>query len=264
MRTPASAGLLLAALAAGAIAADDAPPDGRAVMTLVDARPRGPDERLAARWRLIPKSGRERVRETRTYWRDRRGDDEGLHSQRLIIFDAPAPVKDTAFLVHSRAGAGGEDRRWVYLPALRKVRRIASGDRDKLFAGSDFSYEDLSERAVGEDEHRLLRREELDGVVHWVVESTPKGESGYERRVVYVHPERHTPSRIDFYARGDRLEKTLRIRWQQVDGIWAWRELEMDGVRRKHRTRIEVQSVEHDLGLTDDVFAESALRHGVP
>jgi hypothetical protein len=232
-------------------------------MTLVDTRPRGQDERLAARWRLIPKSGRERVRETRTYWRDRRGHDDGLHSERLIVFDAPAPVKDTAFLVHSRAGVAGDDLRWMYLPALRKVRRIASGDRDKLFAGSDFSYEDLSERAVDEDEHRLVGREELDGVAHWVVESTPKAESGYERRVIFVHPEHHTPTRIDFYARGDRLEKTLRIRWQQADAIWAWRELEMDNARRKHRTVIEVQSVEHDLGLGDDVFTESALRHGV-
>jgi len=238
--------------------------DGRAIMERVDARPRGSDQVLRATWRLIDEGGGERVRETRTFWRDHRGAEDDLHSKRLIVFDAPAPIRGTAFLVWSRRDPGDEDPRWIYLPALRKVRRVAAGDRGRSFVGTDFTYEDLTERAVEEDSHRLLRREELDGRPHYVVESRPRGESAYARRVQWVDAERWTVSRVELYDRPDRLEKVLAVRWQRVDGIWAWKRLEMRDLRRGHRTLVEVDEVRHDVGLDDSVFSEGSLRFGTP
>jgi hypothetical protein len=253
--------LLAGAVPAGA---DASVLDGRTVMERVDARPRGADEMLRASWRLIGRTGKERVRETRSYWKDQRAAGGGLHSKRLIVFDSPATIKDMAFLVVSHLDAEAEDLRWVYLPALRKVRRIAGGDRDKLFAGSDFSYEDLSERGVGEDDHVLLRTESREGARHHVVESRPRGSSPYRRRVQWVHADHHTISRVEFYDRHDRLVKVLEGRWREVDGIWFWDRLEMENRRRQHRTVVEVSEIRHDLGLGDEVFNENALRFGVP
>lgn len=268
MRGKAIALAALSALATGTgpVAAGTEPPtpDGRAVMERVDARPRGADQVMRATWRLIEDDGGERVRETRTYWRDHRGRDDDLHSKRLIVFDAPAPIRDTAFLVWSRRDPEAEDPRWIYLPALRKVRRIAGGDRGRSFVGTDFAYEDLAERAVEEDTHRRLRREALAGRPHHVVESRPRGESAYARRVQWVDAERWTVSRVEFYDERDRLEKVLTADWQEVEGIWAWRRLEMDSRRRGHRTVVEVDEVRHDQGLDDALFSESTLRLGVP
>jgi len=238
--------------------------DGRAIAERVDARPRGADQELRATWRLIDDNGGERVRETRTFWRDHRDEDGDLHSKRLIVFDAPAPIRGTAFLVWSQRDPDDEDPRWIYLPALRKVRRIAAGDRGRSFVGTDFAYEDLAERAVEEDTHRLLRREELQGRPHYVIESRPRGESSYERRLQWVDAQRWTVSKVEFYDRPDRLAKVLDVRWQQVDGIWAWKHLEMRDPRREHRTVVEVEEVRHDQGLDDSLFTESTLRFGIP
>jgi len=267
--------VLALVLAWGGAARADAPPDGseagvapeldgRAVMERVDARPRGEDEFLRASWRLVSGSGRERERETRSFWRDHRGEDDGLHSKRLIVFDAPAPVRDTAFLVFSKSDVTEDDSRWIYLPALRKVRRIAGGDRGKSFAGTDFSYDDLAERAVEEDRHRWLRTETREGARHYVVESVPRDDAPYARRVQYVHADRFTVTRVEYYDEHDRLQKVLEAEWQQVDGIWAWERLVMDNRERDHRTVVEVEEVRHGQGLPDDLFSESTLRFGVP
>lgn len=256
-----AAGLVL--LTAG-IASAQAAHEGREIMRGVDERPRGADEVLRSTWRLIDKRGNERVRKTRFYWMDQRAADQGLVSKRLIVFDAPATIKDTAFLVHSRSGALEDDLRWVYLPALRKVRRISGGDRDKLFAGSDFTYDDLAGRSLDEDEHTFLREETREHVLHLVVQSRPVGDSPYQKRVQWVNPVNHTVSRVEFYGPGERLDKVLEARWREQDGLWFWDHLVMDNLRRRHQTVVEVDEVRHDLDLTDDVFHESTLSRGAP
>lgn len=233
-------------------------------MARVDARPRGGDEMLRARWRLTDARGSERVRETRAWWKDSRSADDDLHSKRLILFDAPASIRGTGFLVHSRKDPAQEDLRWVYLPALRKVRRIAGRDRDKLFAGSDFTYEDLGERDLDEDDHVFLRTEPRDGIAHHVIESRPRGDSAWSRRVQWVDTEAWVITHAEFYDKAGRLAKLLDARWTEVDGIWFWEHLEMENIRRKHRTIVEVEEVAHDQDLADDLFLDNTLRLGVP
>ena len=207
--------LLLALLIALPAHAQPAPAEGRAVMARVQARPRGADEMLRATWRLIDKRGGERMRETRAWWKDARGTGGDLHSKRLILFDAPASIRGTSCLVPSRADPGQEDLRWVYLPAIRKVRRIAGQDRDKLFAGSDFTYEDLGDRDVDEDDHVLLRTEERDGRPHYVVESRPRGDSAWSRRVQWVDATNWVITHAEFHDKAGRLAKVLVASWRE-------------------------------------------------
>lgn len=260
-----AAGALLAslALAAPLAAQPDAAPSGRDIMTRVDERPRGRDQTMRAVWRIVSGSGDARVRATRVFWRDQRQLAKGLHSQRLIVFESPPDVKDTAFLTWSRLDPAADDDQWIYLPALRKVRRIAAGDQGSSFVGTDFLYFDLAERAVDEDEHTLLREEEIEGARHFVVESKPKnGGAPYSKRVLWVNADTLNVTRVDFHARSGELEKTLTVQWQQVQGIWSWKRLEMESRRRAQRTIVELDQIEYDTGLGDDVFSESALRRG--
>jgi outer membrane lipoprotein-sorting protein len=255
----------LALFGGAAGSAEESALDGRQVMERVDARPRGGDQRARATWRLFDKKGRERVRETRTYWRDHREQADGLRAKRLIVFDAPPEVRETGFLVWSHADPEVDDERWVYLPALRKVRRVAGRDRGKSFVGTDFNYDDLADRSVDEDEHRLLRTQQREGAFFYVVESKPRDSgSPYERRVQFVDGDRWLVTRVEYYDPGSRLRKTLDARWQQVDDVWAWERLEMRDEKTGHHTVVEVVDVQHGTGLPDDVFTETSLRLGVP
>jgi hypothetical protein len=255
----------LALLGAGEAPAEEPAIDGRQVMERVDGRARGGDQRARATWRLYDKRGRERVRETRTYWVDHREQDDGLRAKRLIVFDAPPEIRETGFLVWSHSDPEVDDERWVYLPALRKVRRVAGRDRAKSFVGTDFNYDDLADRSVDEDEHALLDVERSEEGVYYRVESRPRDEgSPYARRVQLVDGERWVVIRVDYYDRGDQPRKTLDARWQDVDGVFAWERLEMRDAKSGHRTVVEVTEVEHGTGLPADVFTETSLRLGVP
>ena len=259
-------GCALVAVALALIAAaPDEPLDGTAIMNAVEARPRGGDQTLRATWRIVRRAGRERVRKTTSYWLDCREEDSELHSKSLIFFDSPPDIKDTAFLAFSHRQADKNDVRWVYLPALRKVRRLSGSDRGKSFFGTEFSYEDLGTRDVSEDVHEFLGQTSIHGAVHYLVQSKPR-EDGYpySKRIQYVHAAEFTVSRIDYYdGRGD-LEKTLRAEWQLSDGVWLWKHLEMRNEQNGHQTTVEVTAVEHGSGLDDSVFTESSLRFGAP
>lgn len=239
--------------------------EGRRIMERVDRRPRGADQVLQATWRLVLPSGRERIRKTRSYWRDYREASQALRSKRLIVFDSPADLRDMAFLVWSYVNPDADDDRWIYLPSLRKVRRVAGRDRGKAFAGTEFNYEDLADREIDEDVHRLVRTAELEGAPVHVVESIARDtDSPYSKRVHFVDTDAYTLSRIEYYDRHGRLSKVLDIDWQLVDGIWLFRTLDMRNVRSGHRTIVQIDQIKHDVGLGDDAFTESGLRFGVP
>jgi hypothetical protein len=266
--------LLIAASPPVAYTADDvnpsigapaqAGPSGRETMLKVDARATARSFKASASWRLLDASGRERVRQTRVYQRDLRGDGGAYRSKWLLVFDSPAQIKDTALLVWSPIAADAEDDQWLYLPAFRKVRRIGGMDRGESFMGSDFAFEDLTERAVDEDAHAYLRSEEIEGAAHAVVVSTPRvSESPYAKRVHWVDLTNWTVRRIEFYAPDGRLKKTLAARWKQVDGIWTWARVEMATKRTGHRTIVEFDHVVHNSDLSDSIFTKSALRLGV-
>lgn len=235
--------------------------DGREIMLKVDARPRGGDQVLTATWRLTKEKGRERVRDTRSCWRDYRTEDGGIRSKRLIVFDSPADVRDMAFLVWSYVDPEADDARWIHLPALLKTRRVAGRDRGKSFAGTEFNYEDLADRGVDEEQHTLLRIELRDGHTVYVVDSRPRDkDSGYARRLQYVDASTWVVPRIEYFNRHDRLERELSIDWQLVNGIWDWARLDMQNVRTGSRTTVEAKHVQHGVGLGDENFSKHSMR----
>lgn len=255
---------ILASLVLALIAASQAQAiDANDLMRQVDARPRGADQGMVATWRLIRSGGSERVRALRTYWKDYRGGTNLTFSKRIAVFDSPPDLADTAFLVVSHVDVNRDDDRWIYLPALRKVRRIAGGDRGQSFFGTDFAYEDLAERTADEDRFVLIRSEVVNNVLHHVVEATPIDPAfPYSKRVLWVNPASKTTSRIVYYDRNGKENKVLVLDWQRVDGIWEWKRLEMQTLRTGHRTVVEVQEVHHELGLSDALFSTNALQLG--
>ena len=115
-----------------------------------------------------------------------------------MFFKAPADVKNTSFLNYSYDDDRDDDQ-WLYLPALKKVKRISGGSKEDYFMGSDFTYEDMEKRSPNKDSHKLLKTETLNGEVCYVIESTPKEEGQYSKRVAWVIKDKWIPLKIEFY-----------------------------------------------------------------
>lgn len=178
---------------------------GLAIATEAHQRDRGwSDLRASMRMTLRAAGGEESLRELRVSMLEVEGDGD----KSLILFDSPRDIAGTAFLSHTHALA--PDDQWLYLPALKRVKRIAASSKSGPFMGSEFAYEDLTSNEVEKYRYRLLREESLEDQPCFVLEERPAYEnSGYTRRVVWLDKARYQPLKVEFYDRKDTLLKTL-------------------------------------------------------
>ncbi len=250
-------GVLLSLLLPAVLSAAESP-DGKEIMTLVDERPDGDDRHSIMKMTLINKRGRKRVRElesfSRDYGRDRKG---------VMIFRAPADVRGTAFLSWDYDDPGREDDKWLYMPALRKVRRISGASKNEYFMGSDFTYDDMGDRSVDEDTHTLLGEEVVDDHTCWKVESIPiDSEDMYTRKIYWVDQQSYLVIRGEYYDKDGLLKRYRALAVGQQDGIWAVLSSEMDNVSRNHKTLMETSAIRYNTGLKDQLFKVSTIQRG--
>ena len=155
---------------------------------------------------LRNKRGQESTREVRLKVIEVEGDGD----RTLFVFDRPRDVKGTAFLVHAHKNE--PDDQWLYLPALKRVKRISSSNQSGSFMGSEFSYEDLSAVEVEKFVHRHLRDEPCGDLECVVLERTPKSEdSGYSRQLVWLDRDELRTMQVEFFDRREELLKTLVV-----------------------------------------------------
>ncbi|MHA1600927.1 MAG: outer membrane lipoprotein-sorting protein [Alphaproteobacteria bacterium] len=134
--------------------------------------------------------------------------DMGLGDKSLTIFDRPRDVAGTAFLSHTKITEA--DDQWLYLPALKRVKRISSANKSGPFMGSEFAYEDLLSQEVQKYTYRWLRDEACGELQCFVIERFPVYEnSGYTRQIVWIDTDEYRPMKVDFYDRKESLLKTL-------------------------------------------------------
>jgi outer membrane lipoprotein-sorting protein len=248
------------------LSAEEVPgePSGRDIAVKVDTREDGDDQISKSVFTLINEKGQKRLRETRRYWKDYEGKD-GLSSKTFIYFNSPPDVKDTTFLNWSQEDANAEDDQWIYLPALRKVRRIASGDKENSFMGTDLIFDDLGDREVDEDDHKLVRVDNENGTKFYVVEAIPKKKDYiYSRKLTWVDAQQWTVPKVEFYDRKGQLLKIMQTEWMQVDGIWTWKRAVVENKQTGHRTEIDISDVTMNKGLQESLFTEQSLRTGAP
>ncbi|MBU2647741.1 outer membrane lipoprotein-sorting protein [bacterium] len=236
---------------------------GLDIMKKVDQLEDGDDQSSRAVYTLINRRGQQRVRNTVRFWKDYNGR-EGFDSKMITFFESPPDVKGTAFLSWSYMDEDRDDDQWLFLPALRKVRRIAAGNKDDYFMGTDFTYDDMGDRKVEEDTHTLLKSEPCGTDECYVVESVPKRKRDmYSKKITWVDSKRWLIQKVDFYDRKGRFLKTLTMVWQEVKGIWTWKRGEMKNHLSQHSTVIDVQEVKVNTGLEDRVFIERTLKRGM-
>jgi hypothetical protein len=225
----------------------------------------GRDSKGKVTMTLTDRQGGTRTREFNMVRRDCDGDDGD--QKYFAFFQAPADVRKMVFMVHKHAAVDEEDDRWLYLPGLDLVKRIAAGDKRTSFVGSDFLYEDISGRSPLEDEHELLETTDSE----YILNNVPKrpDEVEFDHYVVHVDAKTFVPVKTEFFKKGDRLYRVIEV--EKVENIAAkenGREVVYPTVTRSvarnletgTRTVMAVSGVRYDLGLRDRIFSERYLR----
>lgn len=206
---------------------------------------------------LKNRNGDESRRSIRTRTLEVKGDgDEGL-----TIFDSPRDVKGTAFLSHTHALT--PDDQWLFLPALKRVKRIASANKSGPFMGSEFAYEDLTSQEVEKYTYKYLRDEKIDGRDAFVIERYPAYKhSGYTRQIAWVDKEMYQPLKLEYYDRKNALLKTTTFKdYKQYLGRY-WRAAEVFTINHQTQksTKLIWSNYRFKTGLTPRDFDRNSLK----
>jgi hypothetical protein len=248
--------LLICSLA-GAAWGDPALEAGLALAQAVYDAPAGDDFVSRASMTLTEKGREPRVREMYTLRVDRGGGERWS----LTRFTSPSDIAGVGLL--TKDYPGDENDQWLYLPALDRVRRVASSRKGGRFVGSDLFFEDLRDREVAMDSHRLLGEGKVGNLVCKILESVPVDPSNsvYSKRVSWIHPQSLVPLRVDFYmGRSKEPAKRLTVhRMRNIQGFWTVLDSTMQDLGSGHSTRITQSEVKYNQGIPDRLFTSQAL-----
>jgi hypothetical protein len=252
--------------AISALGADD--PAARAIMTRVDARDDGDNQTADMEMILIDKAGAERRRRISVFTKD-----DGEDTLRLMFFLEPADVRDTGFLTWDYDDPDRDDDQWLFLPALKKTKRIASNDKSNAFMGSDLNYADMTSRNLKDYDFSFYKKKEMaiDGHRCWIVEALPRSrdvidETGYKKALLFVRDDIDMVVRSISWERSGGTMKYMEIkRLEQIDGIWVATEMHVKRTLNKntiHRTVLRMNNVKFNQPLTLDFFTTRQLEKG--
>jgi hypothetical protein len=260
--------LTILGLSATARAAGPVPlPDGDEVARRIDARNDGLAAAEHVVMQLIDKDGGVRQREAMLFRRY-----FGKEKRLAVFFLSPATIKDTAFLTFDYDQAGRDDDQWLYLPAARRSRRIASSDRGDSFLGTDLSYDDVKREtkvSLYDYRRRTLRAEAVDGHPCIVVEATPVDERtarelGYGKVVFWADSDIWMVRKGEYWDTAGRPLKTVHMtEIRRDDGIWTPHRIEVENLQTGHRTVFVFDQVSYDpKDVPESLFSEQALHRG--
>jgi len=233
---------------------------GLEVMQNTYNRPSGDNMQGDLTMTLINSRGEERVREIKQFIKD-----YGDVAKKTMFFISPADVRNTSFMNWSYDEPSRSDDQWIYLPALKKVKRISSDSKGDYFMGSDFTYDDLGDRHPLDDTHRIVREEVVNGIPAYVVESVSKEKDYmYSRTVSWINKESWTGLKKEFYDEDGDLLKILTVEGQQVfDGVIIITRMNMKNVQKNQSTVMSFSNVIVNGGISDDNFTERIMRRGL-
>ncbi|MBF0287374.1 MAG: outer membrane lipoprotein-sorting protein [SAR324 cluster bacterium] len=241
------------------------------VMVKVDDRYTGDTAIQDMTMILIDRQERQRVRQTKGFTKE-----YGEDSKSISFFLSPADVKNTAFLSYEWDDADKEDDSWLYLPALRKVKRIASSDKSGSFMGTDFTYSDIEGVDIDDYDYKFIKESEMvDGHDTWVIESRPKKkikkdvikETGYLKSQLWIRKDIFMLVNGKFWVKKGKKIKYLTIpEIEKIDNIWTAKKMQMITTKKgkkEHSTVLQVNSIQYNKPLDDDMFTTQRMERGL-
>jgi outer membrane lipoprotein-sorting protein len=217
----------------------------------------GNDGKAVVNMTITDKRGKER---TRRFIMLRRDIEEGGEQKYYTYFLEPNDVRRTSFMVWKYTDK--DDSRWIYVPAVDLVRRISAKDKGSSFVGSDFSYEDVSGRPWTADNHTWLRDEDSAGKSCYVIESVPKEEDTFAKKISWIGKENMVPLREEYYdAKGGLLRVFTAEKVEEIDGYPTVTVRRMTNEQKKGHTVVAFTDIDYDLGIDEKIFTERYLKN---
>lgn len=243
-------------------------PTGREIVEHCNYKYPGDDQKSTLTIILRDKDGNEKKNVYKRFWKDYKGA-AGIVDKMVLLTQYPPDAEGAGFMRWAYAAASDKNAdQWVYLPVLKKIRRVSIRDPGDSFLGSDLTYADISGRDINEDRYKLLQVINRDGQEIFEVETTPvnMGNTLYSKTISWFSKTQTWDScvkrQVDFYDRKGAPLKRQLIKWQQVQNAWVWSEVAVSNVQTEHSSLFQVTDVRINVGLDDDVFTERALSQG--
>lgn len=219
------------------------------------------------RMTLIDKNKNTRVRELKTFAKNK-----GKDTHKLMFFLSPADVKDTGFLTYDYEDSQKDDDQWLYLPQLKKVKRIASSDKSSSFMGSDFSYSDMTSRNVQDYTYEIMKEPLVDGHKTWQLMVVPKNESvieetGYTKSIVFIRQDNFVVVQaLNYVKLGGKLKYMKVLGLEKIDNVWTATRIQMvtkKGRKTLHKTLLEFTDIKYNQDLDELFFSTRTLERGL-
>lgn len=203
---------------------------------------------------ITDRQGRTRKREFTILRKDvKDGGDQFYY----VYFHKPGDVRKLVFLVHKHVGK--DDDRWLYLPALDLVKRVAASDKRTSFVGSNFLYEDVSGRNPAEDIHTL--KEETGD--HWILDNIPRDPASVEFKhyLVWIDKKTYLVDRAEYYDARDKVYRRIEAREiKEIDGIPTVVRSQAEDLNSGGKTMLTFSNIKYNIGIGDSIFTERYLR----
>ncbi len=241
--------------------------NGREIMEKVNARDVGDSSSGEMEMILIDKKGKKRIRKLKTF-----GGKKGKDTLSLMFFISPADVKNTGFLTYDYKKSGKDDDQWLYLPALRKTKRIAAGDKSGSFMGSDLNYSDMTTPDLDLYDYTLMKETDVRGEKVWQIKAVPKSKdeaekSGYSKSVIFIRQDNYVMIRAVRWVHKKRRNKYIDVKkLEKIDGIWVSTETHVTtktGKKTLHKTILKENNIRFNQDeVNEDLFTIRRLEKG--
>ena len=185
--------------------------------------------------------------------------DENVGDKSLVLFDTPRDIEGTALLSHAKIL--DPDDQWLYLPALKRVKRISSSNKSGPFVGSEFAFEDFTAIELNKFDYSYVGEEVCGDMTCDVLERTPRYEnSGYTRQVSWVDQADFQIRKVEFYDRRGDLLKVLELKdYRNYDGVWRPHLMSMTNVQTNKQTDLVYGDYSFGVGLDENDFVKGRL-----
>ena len=196
---------------------------------------------------------------TEKSWATQRAGSWGT-SKLMIRFTAPAEVKGVGLLVVNHPDRASDQ--WMWIPSIGRDRRVAFQDRKTRFFGTDFSFEDLEERDVGQFDWKMMGEAPVDGAPCWKIESRPSGSraSQYTSNFLWIRKDNYVVAQVESFSKEQLVRRLFYKNIEQVQGIWTARMLEMHDMKRKSKTVLKLEKLIFNAPVREENFTVQALR----
>lgn len=242
----------------------------REIMQKVYDRDDGNNAVMDMKMALVDSDGDTRRRSIRSFRRDDPENPED--SQSAMFFLEPANVEGTGFLTYDYDDSDKDDDQWLYLPALKKVKRIAASDKSGSFMGSDFTYADMSTPDIEDYSYELMKETTVGEHKVWQILAEPKSDdeikrTGYSKTVSFVRQDNFVVIRsAHWLADGGRMKFMEVKELEKVDGVWTPTHMVMTtkkGKQTEHASVLRWENIQYDQSLEDELFTQRRLRQGL-